>query len=441
MTKIRSILKSTMDANGRYSVLLCVSDRGKRAYFSTGFSSLEKEFEMTKEGGRFIQGKGIKTFYLERKEEDGSLKTYTNKAANDKLVNLESRAREILRRYNGEQINWGFEQFRADFCNAPKRESFLSYAKDIEKRYRDNGQYSTADTFKYTLISMEKFDPSLASKTLFDITPRYLEDYEKFSKKEGALPATISIRMRVLKRIFNIALGEKAIKNEQYPFSTIKDDGKYRMPQTKLTRTNQFLPLDTLKRIAKKTFDNPTLERSRHLFLFSFYCMGINWKDMAHLTKNNIQCTMTTDGKEVSILKYQRAKTGGEFEIQIDDNIQRELDWFRDNTTLFKDYLLPIITREVSAEKEVEMIAFKRKNFNDSMQDIAEKLGLPDSQLKITIYYARHSFAMGMLEKGQPIEKISQALGHQSVLTTRHYLAKFSTSEMAEATRFNLLDD
>lgn len=443
MATIRMILKKEKtNSKGEHPIALRLADAdNRRVHFYTGFYSTEKFFDTSKNGGRFFQGKGVRAFYVERKEEDGSTKTYKNNEANDKLAALEERAYKILRRYNEDQVNWGIEQFKADFYNAPKRESFLSFAEEVEKRYRENGQYSTADTFKYTLVSMKKFDPSLNNKALVDISPRYLDDYERYCKKEGALPATISIRMRVLKRIFNIAITEKAIKSEQYPFSSGKDDGKYKMPKTKLTKTNQYLPLESLKKIARKRFDTPIKERSKHLFLFSFYCMGINWKDMAYLTHNNIQRTMTTEGEEVSVLRYQRAKTQGDFEILIDDNIQRELDWFRDNTRLFKDYILPIITTEVSDDKKGDYIAQKRKRFNRVMKKIAEELNLPESQLDVTSYHARHSFAMAMLGSGQPIEKISQAMGHQSVLTTKHYLAKFSTTEMAEATKFNLLDD
>lgn len=443
MATIRIILKKEKtNAKGEHPVVLRLADTdNKRIHFFTGFYSTEKYFDTSKTGGRFFQGRGIKTFNVVRKEEDGSTKIYNNKEANDKLAALEERAYSIIRKYNEEHINWGFEQFRADYFNAPKRESFLSFAEEIEKRYRDKGQYSTADTVKYTLISMKRFDHSLASKALIDITPRYLDDYDRFCRNEGALPATISIRMRVLKRIFNIAIGEKAIKAEFYPFSTRKDDGKYKMPQTKLTKTNQFLPLESLKRIAKTKFDSFVLERDKHLFLFSFFCMGINWIDMAHLTNQNIQLAITTKGEEISVLRYQRAKTQGEFEILIDDNIQRELDWFTENTRLFGNYILPIIKTNVSEEKENDYIAQKRKRFNRNLKRIAKELELPESQLDITSYHARHSFAMAMLDSGQPIEKISQALGHQSVTTTRHYLAKFSTTEMADATRFNLLDD
>jgi integrase len=89
-----------------------------------------------------------------------------------------------------------------------------------------------------------------------------------------------------------------------------------------------------------------------------------------------------------------------------------------------------------------EYLKQKRKRFNRSLRKLAEKLELPESQKDISIYTARHSFAMWMLNKNkQPVEMISQALGHQSVETTKHYLAKFSTTKMAEATDINLLDD
>ncbi len=82
-----------------------------------------------------------------------------------------------------------------------------------------------------------------------------------------------------------------------------------------------------------------------------------------------------------------------------------------------------------------------RKRFNKSLQELAKELELPESQRKITIYSARHSFAMTLQNSDKSVEIISQALGHQSVETTKHYLAKFSTTKMAEETDINLFDD
>ena len=443
MAKIRTILKSSTDADGNHPVLLMLSDRGKRSYFATGFSSDAGKFDDSLEGGgRFVQGRGVKSFSIYRKEEDGSIVEYSNKEANDALAELERRASDILKSYNEKHIDWSMDQFRSDFVNAPKRNTFLRFAEDVvEKEYRDRGQYSTADTVKYTILSLKRFDHSLSKRTFQEITPKYLDNYDSFCRSEGALPGTISIRVRVIKRIFNIAIRDKVVTRDQYPFSNGADDGKYKPPQAKLTKTNQFLPLESLKLLANHKFERPNYERDKHLFLFSFYCMGINWKDMAQLTTRNFQRITTAEGQEVSVLRYRRSKTQGEFEILVVPSIQRELDWFMANTKLYSDYVLPIITKRILQEDLNSYLSQKRKRFNHTLKAIAKELNLPESQLNMTSYHARHSFAMALLDKGKSVEIISQALGHQSVETTKHYLAKFSTTRMAEETDINLIDD
>ena len=115
-------------------------------YFSTGFYSTEDRFDSGPDGGRFIQGKGVKSFDVERKEEGGEIRVYKNKEANDILAGLERKARLILKKYNDEHIDWGFEQFRDDYTNAPKREKFLDFARDVvEKEYRSAGHFKKAN--------------------------------------------------------------------------------------------------------------------------------------------------------------------------------------------------------------------------------------------------------------------------------------------------------
>ena len=440
MTKIRTLLKSSANADGRHQVLLVLSDRGKREYFNTGFSATTKEFDASSKVGRFVQGRGIPAFKVERQEEDGSRKTYTNKEANDALAKLEERAQSILKRYNDEHLDWGFELFRSDFTNAPKRESFLSFAEGIvEKEYRDKGAKSTADTFKYTIKALKRFDPNLASKTFPEISTKYLERFEAFCEKEGAVPGTISIRMRVIKRVYNIAIRQKLVSKDAYPFSSGSDDGKYKIPATKLTKTHQFLTKESLEKLATTHFDRPTKERDKHLFLFSFYCDGINWKDMALLTDKNLSWETMDDGTEGLFLRYQRAKTHGSYEIFVDEPLQRELDWFKNNTVLFKNYLLPIITKDLPEDAIHDYLAQKRQRFNASLKEIAKELDFPKSQLNVTSYHARHSLAMYMFNEQKSIEVISQTLGHQSVKVTKHYLAGFSSKRLSDLKRIDLL--
>ena len=138
------------------------------------------------------------------------------------------------------------------------------------------------------------------------------------------------------------------------------------------------------------------------------------------------------------MMQYKRSKTKGEFDIQVNENIEKELAWFRTNTPLFEDYVLPIISVQEPPEKLDDYLEQIRKRANRTLKAIAKDLNLPESQQKISFYSARHSFAMWMQDKGKPVEIISQALGHQSVETTKHYLAKFSTTRMAEETDIDL---
>lgn len=445
MTKIRTILKSVKRSDGKQQVLLLVSDRGQRGYFTTGFFAAPSEFDEGKEVGRFIQGRGVRGFRLERKEEDGSTKTYTNKEANDKLAELENRAKAILKKYNDNHTDWGFDQFRSDFVNAPKRNLFYSFAKEtIEKEYRSRGHFGKAAITEGALVSMKEYDPLIDKRSFHDITISYLNDYIAHCQSKKQSAGTISIRLREIRRIFNIAIRDKVVAPELYPFSSGKEDGKVRIPKTELNKTDQYLPLESMKKIANTTFDNSVLERTRHLFLFSYYCRGINWRDMALLTKDNLYQATVTDNtthksKQVTMLQYKRSKTQGEFDILVTPNIQRELDWFKNNTVLFKDYLLPIISVNVEPEKINDYLHQIRKRFNHALKDIAKAIGLPESQQNISIYSARHSFAMTLQDKGKSVEIISQALGHQSVETTKHYLAKFSTTKMAEETEIDLM--
>ena len=249
--------------------------------------------------------------------------------------------------------------------------------------------------------------------------------------------------MREIRRFYNIAIRDKVVSPDLYPFSSGKEDGKARIPKVEQNKTDQYLPLDSLKIMANTPSENPILERTRHLFLFSYYCRGINWKDMALLTKGNfykatVTDTTTKNSQQVTMMQYKRSKTRGEFDIQVNQNIQKELDWFKENTSLYKDYVLPIVAIDVPTERFDEYIMQIRKRFNRSLKALAKELGLPESQQNISIYSARHSFAMTLQDKGKSVEIISQALGHQSVETTKHDLQKFSTTRMAEETDIDL---
>ena len=443
MTTVRTILKTTPLANGKRTVLICVCDHRRREYFKTGFSAKEGEFDSSRNAGRFLQGRGIPVFKVQREEEDGSVNTYTNKEANDVLAKLEGRVYDIIARYNADHISWGFEQLRADYTNAPKRNLFLAFSQSvIESEYLAQDRFKRAQIATEALESLKKYDKNLPKKVFQDITPQYIQGYVKYCKDQGNSSNTIGMRLRELRCFYNIGIREKVVSSELYPFSSGREDGKVRIPKIEQNKTDQYLPLESMGVLAAAKFEDPILDRTRHLYLFSYHCRGMNWRDMALLTKDNIYKKTERNAKgrpvQVTMIQYKRSKTKGAFDIQVTSPIQNELDWFKENTALLGDYLLPIISVEQSPEKLDGYLHQIRMRCNKSLQAIAKALNLPESQQKITFYSARHSFAMTMRDIGRPIDFISQALGHQSEETTKHYLAKFDSSWMAKGTFIDL---
>lgn len=218
MAKIRIILKSSKDAD-------------------------EKESDASKQSGRFHQGRGVRPFYVKRKEDDGSVKVYSNKDANVVLANMENRASDILKGYNEKHINWGLDQFRSDFINAPKRELFLSFAQaTIQQEYTDRGKHKTATVASEALRSMEIYDNQLSKRAFQDISVKYLNGYIDFCCAKGNSDTTLKIRLGEIRMIYNIAIREGVASQELYPFSNGKEDGKVRIPKTKGEFLIQVIP-------------------------------------------------------------------------------------------------------------------------------------------------------------------------------------------------------
>ena len=448
MATIRIILKTDKTtAKGEHPIALRLADaNNKRVHFYTGFYSTDKFFDTSKDGGRFFQGRGVKAFTVERKEEGGAVKLYSNKEANEILSDYETRAKDILKRYAENHINWSIAQFRDDFENKPNRELFYAYAYSvIESEYQKQGRYKKAEIAKGAIKSFERYDKDFKKKTFTDITSSYIQGYVKYCSDQDNSDNTIAIRLREIRRVFNIAIRDKVIPQEVYPFSSGREDGKVRIPKTPPNRTNKYLTVESLYKLESTSFENHVLERTKRLFLFSYYSRGMNWKDMALLRKSSFYPKTVTDentheSKQVTMMEYRRSKTKGQFEIQVTDKIQKQLDWFKENTTTYSDYVLPIIQVDVEPKKLDAYLSQVRKRFNHSLRDIAKALELPESQLDITSYTSRHSFAMTMQTINKPVEVISQALGHQSLKTTEHYLERFSSTRMAKETDIDLAD-
>lgn len=444
MATVRCIIqpggRTPKEVGDRHPVYIRVSDRGKREYFVTGFYANSAEFDNTKDGGRYYQGKGYAKFEVFRKEY-GVIKKYLNKEANDKLAGIEAIIKDIISDYEKDGVDWSLDQLRTAYKIKKTASTFVSFADEVIADYKQKGKYQRASITEDAIRTFRDFDKNFEKKSFRDIDKEYIQKYIDFYKEDGINYAgkshkanragAISIRLREVRRLLNLAIKSKVGSSESYPFG--KEGVEIPKPDKddKARNKRKFIPTDGLTLLSNTDFDNYYQEVAKHLFLFSFHCRGINFRDMAELTTSNIHEETTTTGKVVNVIRYQRSKTGKQIEIIVTKNVQEQLDWFKANSPLIDNYLLPIILKEPTAEQRNEYIHQRRKRVNAKLKEIAGILGLPESQT-VSIYGARHSFAMHLFSKGKPMELISAAMNHEKLETTQDYIKEFTSEQIAE---------
>ena len=167
----------------------------------------------------------------------------------------------------------------------------------------------------------------------------------------------------------------------------------------------------------------PSLDFARDMFLFSFCTRGMSFVDMAYLKKKDLKN---------GYLTYRRKKTGQLLTVEWTRQMQDIIDKYPINPT---HYLLPLILREDGSERR--QYQNQMMKINRHLKDIASLIKLPVS---LSLYYSRHSWATIARGKDIPLSVISEALGHDSEITTQIYLDSIKSVEVDKANRKILKD-
>ena len=142
----------------------------------------------------------------------------------------------------------------------------------------------------------------------------------------------------------------------------------------------------------------------------------MSFVDAAFLKKDNINN---------GVLSYRRHKTNQLLHIKIIEPINKLIVRY---SAKGSPYLLTIITKQgVDGRKQYEA-ALRR--VNNALKSIAENINL---QIPLTTYVARHTWATIAKSKNISINVISDALGHDSILTTQIYLSTIDASIVDKA--------
>lgn len=249
-----------------------------------------------------------------------------------------------------------------------------------------------------------------------DITPEWLSACDRYWRAGGKSSTTILIYMKVLKCEMNELVRSGQMKAESFPFGK----GRYEAPHPSSRKL--ALDIEQVRLIASYS-GNTTIERYRDLWLFSYLCNGINFRDMLFLRYSNIKngeivFVRSKTAHSLAQIKEIRAA----FMPQMKEIVNRWGNVYDGNPDTF------LFKYAKGDESPFEADALVRKVTalcNRHLKRLAEILELPP----FTTYSARHSFATILNRQGVDLKYISDSLGHSSLQMTETYLAGFSKED------------
>jgi integrase/recombinase XerD len=318
-----------------------------------------------------------------------------------------------------------FEAFRNRFNKGPRNDYnvfpiFESYILELKKA----GRSKTAKSYESALRSIKSFIGKDVLR-FQEVSPRVLKDYEQWLLNKGNSISTVGLYNRCLRTIFNYAISENIIKrNDTYPFGK----WKYLIPSSQSIK--KALKKDDLKLLADYIPQGKYAyyqERARDLWLFSYLCNGMNFKDICLLKRKNI------DGH---ILTYKRSKTKKAYrtgmlpiKIMLHPNAVTFIKKWGALNEDPESYLFPFLDpsdSETEVDRKAEQLI---QNVNKNMRIIFRKLGIEKPSSTIV---ARHTFATVLKNNQRPLELISESLGHSSIKTTMIYLDSFNHEHLID---------
>ena len=349
---------------------------------------------------------------------------------NEWLTQKKSEILRIIADFDANKIDWTLNQFEQEFFHYSNKGNVKEFFENLIQTYKDTNHIGNANCYSRTLHVLELFDEKLPERVFPEIDIKYVKSFDVFLQKRECKGNTRKFYFKTLRAVLNKAIQDGEASETTYPFGK----GGFSISALEEETAKRYLPHDSMMKLKTTVMDNAVLERTRRLFLFSYYCYGISFIDAALLTKKNIIRYNSGNYIVYKRNKTKEAKKVKPIQIKITPEIQELMDWFSANTLLVEDYLLPIVS--IAGYKGEQLYNHIRSRFgrnNKNLTNLAKALEITD--MKLTSYVSRHTMAMTLQDNQVPREVISQILGHSDLATTNTYLDSFASSVIDEAVK------
>lgn len=384
-----------------FPVKLCIYHKTTRQarYYSTAFSFTCEDFKNIWEAPNprkpFLSSRKELDFLIEKAETDlEGINPFSFQAFE---------TRRMASSTDFKNVFWHFQQR-------------INYFRRVRKSIGTARSFECSQESLKTYLIYLKGSPNILS--MDRITREWLEGYERFMRDSGKSKSTTAIYLRALRVVLNAAIEAKALDPRYYPFGKkkykIKEGGKVK----KALDLNEIQALDQSRPMIQEQ------QKAKDFWFFSYLSNGMNIKDILNLRYGRI-------GKES--FEYERIKTqdtsreGKIITVYLNDFTRGVIDRYGNpRTGQFNQLVFPVLSDKNTPEQNHFKVQAFTRFINQHIKKLAMANGITG---EISTYFARHSYATGLLRNGTPPGFIQEALGHASSKTTENYLAGFTSEE------------
>lgn len=389
--------------DGDHPVMLRTVYRGERRYYA-----IEKLRAKPEEWIKAENKNGI----------PASFKGLKSAEKNKKLRQWEVKVANALEQFDPVKNPFSFHQFENLLFATKSKNSVYSLFEECIQSFHRQNKFSSRDSYKETLNRIKEFRKNTGqiSETtdlsFVDLDLEFLERYREYYIAKGYQDSSLAVHLRIIRAVYNHALRHKFVDPSQYPFKHFK----IKTPKPKRNRSLEKSDIHKLLHYKCKPWSDEW--NAVNLFLFSYYCHGMNLGDMLNL-KWNVEI-----GKERII--YQRNKTTVSLTVKLANENVRILSLYKTEHT---GYAFPFYEEGIPESTKRSRRLNLLKRINKNIKIVCKKLDIPLAE-RVTFYWARHTFTNVLIKENGHPKLIQGALGHLSFKTTDAYTNRVKTSEI-----------
>lgn len=234
--------------------------------------------------------------------------------------------------------------------------------------------------------------------------------------------ATVGIKLRPLRAIFNEVIEDGQIKREKcYPFGK----RKYQIPTSR--NVKKAISIDKIGEIYHYQTGNKDEQKARDLWMFCYFANGMNPKDLAYLKFKNIQ------GEYFVFIRAKTERTTRHdprpITVYMTEDMINYIEKWGNKDKTPGNYIFPFLKPGLTALEQHYECRSLVKYINTHMKKVRKALGI---ERRVTTIVSRHSFSTQLKRSGASTEFIQESLGHTDKKTTENYLDSFENDVKKE---------